>query len=153
MSYVGDPDDPGYLRKTRRFKQPSCNQNVTLSTCLVLMKHSDRNRICSTFGLSVCIFFTVMLKECITQKTCQLMCSRNFVCSVRSLKLYKCPRYGFPLSLVKHLQDRRSCLLLGKLCQTMMVIPHQLSVITLSGQTNCSRTVSHYSIVLALSRS
>lgn len=57
MSYVGDPDDPGYLRKTRRFKQPSCNQNVTLSTCLVLMKHSDRNRICSTFGLSVCIFF------------------------------------------------------------------------------------------------
>lgn len=139
MSYVGDPDDPGRLRQTWSFKPSSCSQKVTLSSFLTVNMSAApcKPDLLHVWYHSRVLPLCIFLQRCYT-KTRRFLCSRKFLCSVCSLKLYKRPRYGFPLSLVKHLQHRRSCLLLGKLCQTTMVIPHSLSVIALSGQTHCS---------------
>lgn len=69
MSYAGDPDDPGYLRKTWRFNEPARSQNVTLSNLLAASKSLETQRWQPRM-LRVCyhsfflyVFFTATLKK------------------------------------------------------------------------------------------
>lgn len=74
MSYVGDPDDPGYLRKTWRFNDPSRSQNVTLSNLLSASISLETQRwqphmlrVCYR-SFSLYVFFLSDVKKSMTQK-------------------------------------------------------------------------------------